>query len=194
MWLETGLDSDDVIEPPRYLYDEAVKSGINAMLMKDRAEEEEHQLQSEVKIMIKWLTSSLLAADTAASSCQGAVFCIILQPPAVNDLPTDLPLKYQLQMHRESLIQLASMWRSHILEVFPSVEWPSALLQAQTPPLESSNDDLDDDWIDLSDFGPIPDDKLELDDQHAAFLEDPPPTEEDELERLVTRIEGWSLK
>jgi hypothetical protein len=42
MWLETGLADDDDVEPPQYLYDEEVKSGIAAMPMKDRAEEEHH--------------------------------------------------------------------------------------------------------------------------------------------------------
>src|SRR5260370_12119500 len=43
MWLETGLDEDDPIQHPQYLYDDAVKSGISAMLMKDQAEEEQYQ-------------------------------------------------------------------------------------------------------------------------------------------------------
>lgn len=94
-------------------------------------------------------------------------------------------------MHQESLFSLASTWRSHILEVSPETEWPSTLLHTEIQ-VESSTEALEDDWIDLGDFGPIPDDMLELDDQHAAFLEDPEQAEEDEVERLVTRIEAVS--
>lgn len=77
MWLETGLDPEDLTEPPQYLYDEAVKSGISAMLMKDRAEEEKHRLQSELRIMISWLTSNLEAAKAAAGASQGAFLWLI---------------------------------------------------------------------------------------------------------------------
>lgn len=70
MWLEAGLAEDDGMEH-RYLYDEQVKSGIVAMLMKDRAEEERHRLESELKIMINWMDSSLQAAEKAIILCKG---------------------------------------------------------------------------------------------------------------------------
>src|SRR6266478_9386830 len=89
MWLETGLDEDDPIQPPRYLYDEGVKSGISAMLMKDWAEEEWYQLESELKIMISWINSSLQAVEAAIAQCTGgfAPFFIIIQPQQL--IPSD---------------------------------------------------------------------------------------------------------
>ena len=70
MWLETGLTEDDGMVH-RYLYDEQVKSGIVAMLMKDRAEEERHRLESELKIMIGWVRSGLEATEKAIILCKG---------------------------------------------------------------------------------------------------------------------------
>lgn len=51
---------------------------------------------------------------------------------------------------------------------------------------------MDEDWWDLDDFSALPDDTLELDDQHAAFLLDDHGNEEDEVERLVVLLEDAS--
>lgn len=75
MWLETGLEDDNPIEPPRYLYDESVKSGISAMLVKDRAVEERHRLECELKLMTEWVRSSLCAVENAINLCTGK-FCV----------------------------------------------------------------------------------------------------------------------
>lgn len=71
MWLETGLTEDDLAQPARYLHDEGVRSGVVAMLMRDRAEEECSRLESELKIMINWITSSLMATEKAILLCNG---------------------------------------------------------------------------------------------------------------------------
>jgi len=89
MWLETGLDEDDPIQPPQYLYDEGVKSGISAMLMKDQEEEEQYRLESKLKIMISWINYSLQAVEAAIAQCTGgfAPFFIIIQPQQL--IPSD---------------------------------------------------------------------------------------------------------
>ena len=71
MWLETGLEEEDVADVPRYLYDNAVKSGIGAMLMRDRTMEEEGRLMVELGSMIDWTSSSLHAVENAISMCTG---------------------------------------------------------------------------------------------------------------------------
>src|SRR5260370_8393065 len=76
------------------------------------------------------------------------------------------------------------------LGLFPCADWPVVLCHGVLLLDTSADVDDPDEWIDLDDFGPLPDDILELDDQHAAFLEeDPHQAEADEVERLVTRIE-----
>ena len=111
--------------------------------------------------------------------------------PATHSLgSTDVPLKHQLQTHRQSLLALASTWHSHVWDFSPAADWPVVLCHGVLPLDTSADVDDPDEWIDLDDFGPLPDDILELDDQHAAFLEeDPHQAEADEVERLVTRIE-----
>lgn len=73
MWLESGLTDDGPFQPPRYLYDESVKTGIVALLMKDRAKEENRRLTSELRLMIDWVHSAIEAVEKAIVLCKGEV-------------------------------------------------------------------------------------------------------------------------
>ena len=101
----------------------------------------------------------------------------------------DGPLLYQLRQHRDSLITMGSMWYMHVGEFSPLTDWP-ACLHHQKVVADATCDDLDDESLDLADFSSLPEDMLQLDDQHADFLEESQyKKEEDEVERLVTLIE-----
>ena len=50
-------------------------------------------------------------------------------------------------------------------------------------------DTLDEEWWGLADFSALPEDTVEVDDQHVAFLEGEHQKEEDEVECLVTMLE-----
>jgi len=85
---------------------------------------------------------------------------------------------------------LASTWRSHVWDFSPDADWPATLCHGVLPSDSSADVDDIDEWIDLEDYGPLPEDILELDDQHATvFEEDPQGAELDEVERLVNQIE-----
>lgn len=73
MWMEQGLEEGDTA-PPAYLSDPGVREGISAMLVLDRAEEEEHRLTAEASAMIQWLSSQLMKTKQVLQSCNGGVF------------------------------------------------------------------------------------------------------------------------
>jgi hypothetical protein len=105
----------------------------------------------------------------------------------------DAPLRYQLTKHRLALVDLAFTWYSHVQEFSPITEWPAAI-QCHRPPAGAAADPADDEWYDLSEFSALPEDVLEIDDQHAAFLEGLGRKEGDEVERLVVLVEAASEK
>lgn len=106
----------------------------------------------------------------------------------------DTPLLYQLHKHREALTTLGSTWYCQVRDFTSISVWPSAV-QSHKLKTTSAVDKNDDDWWDLDDFDPLAEDTFELDDQHAAFLEDDHHKEEDEVEQLVillqTASENW---
>lgn len=102
---------------------------------------------------------------------------------------TDGPLLYQLHQHRDSLITLGLTWLRHVQEFSPITNWPTCL-HHQEVVADATFDYLDHESLDLADFSSLPEDILELDDQHAAFLEESQyKKEEDEVDRLVALIE-----
>jgi hypothetical protein len=84
---------------------------------------------------------------------------------------------------------MGAMWFMHVGEFSRLTDWP-AILQHEKVVADTTCGDLDDESLDLADFSSLPEDMLELDDQHAAFLEESQyKKEEDEVERLVALIE-----
>jgi hypothetical protein len=77
MWMEQGLD-DGRGQPAAYLHNPQIREGISAMLVLDRAEEEEHQLTMEGNTMVQWLGSRLRRVNHALSLCQGSFFSVSL--------------------------------------------------------------------------------------------------------------------
>jgi hypothetical protein len=71
MWMEQDLN--EAASAPRYMYDSQIREGIAAMLVLDRAEEEEHRLQAEAQTMGKWLGLQLKRLHWAIEACQGSV-------------------------------------------------------------------------------------------------------------------------
>jgi hypothetical protein len=73
---------------------------------------------------------------------------------------------------------LGSTWLKHVEEFSPITHWPACLHHPKAA--------ADDEWLDLADFSSLPKDMLELDDQHAAFLEG---SQYKEVEHLVSLME-----
>jgi hypothetical protein len=84
---------------------------------------------------------------------------------------------------------LALGWHSHVKEFSPIADWP-ACVQNNKILQKAPIDEDDEEWLDLGDFSCLPEDTLEMDDQHAAFLDEGMhQKEEDEVERLVAMID-----
>lgn len=57
IWDDIGLmDEDDVAEPPLWLCDEHVRTGIRGILLRDRCDEELVRLKHEQASLKEWLT------------------------------------------------------------------------------------------------------------------------------------------
>ena len=69
IWQDTGLvdDADDEAVAPRWLADEAVRSGIRAMLEVDRCEEELARISKERRTLQEWLCEEWAAVKYACT-------------------------------------------------------------------------------------------------------------------------------
>ncbi|KAJ7432852.1 hypothetical protein B0H11DRAFT_1660616, partial [Mycena galericulata] len=104
IWQDVGLDDNDnddgaagSSEPPLWLSNESVRSGILAMLDVDRADEEDRELEKECRAMQVWFAEEWevvnLALEEAASE----------------------GLRYGLHLRRERLLRLCATWQRHLL-------------------------------------------------------------------------------
>jgi hypothetical protein len=73
MWMEQGLDIGSA-QPAAYLYDDRVREGVSALLVLDRAEEEEHWLTVEATTMAQWLGLQLKKVHQGLELCTGQCF------------------------------------------------------------------------------------------------------------------------
>ncbi|KAJ7448184.1 hypothetical protein FB451DRAFT_1187935 [Mycena latifolia] len=94
IWQDLGLD-DQEGTPPRWLSDDNVRSGIRALLQKDRCEEEAPCLKRERKHLQIWFATEWQAVEQAISLSEGAI-------------------KYQFQLRRKELIQLCVLWKKSL--------------------------------------------------------------------------------
>lgn len=65
IWQDVGLNDDGSDEPPRWLCDVSVRTGILAMLDLDRCEEEELRLRHERRAMQEWFSEEWDIVNTA---------------------------------------------------------------------------------------------------------------------------------
>lgn len=57
IWQDVGLDeNDDLANPPLWLCDEKVRSGIQAIVVQDRCKEEQQRVLLELKHLHEWFT------------------------------------------------------------------------------------------------------------------------------------------
>ncbi|KAJ6626104.1 hypothetical protein B0H10DRAFT_1781982, partial [Mycena sp. CBHHK59/15] len=101
IWQDVGLDDDDgepAGEPPLWLCDDKVRSGIKAMLELDQSNEEDIRTQKEKCALQVWF-----AVEQA-----GTCLKICCKPANVfSESATD---KYQLQLLHDNLVRLCATW------------------------------------------------------------------------------------
>ena len=73
MWIGQGLE-DDEAAPPEYLSNTGIREGIPALLVLDRAKEEQIRLQAEGSAMITWVDTQLKKTQMALGACTGSRF------------------------------------------------------------------------------------------------------------------------
>lgn len=81
IWDDMGLaDEDDVAEPPLWLRDEHVRTGIRGILLRDRCDEEMLRLKHEQASLKEWLTEEWSVALRAMESTKGMyVFFLVFK-------------------------------------------------------------------------------------------------------------------
>ncbi|KAK7008483.1 hypothetical protein R3P38DRAFT_3324595 [Favolaschia claudopus] len=120
IWQDVGLDdADEEAEPPLWLKDDTVRSGIKAMLVLDRCEEEQARVVHECRALRYWLAEEW---DVVASAIAEA------------DDNDDLGLKHQLLLRRTELCKLCASWSTAIRGIPFKVEG--------LPPWGPSDDEL----------------------------------------------------
>jgi hypothetical protein len=93
IWGDAGLMDVDG-EPPRWLADEDIRSGIKAMLNVDRCGEEMDRLVKECAALCQWAHTEWLSVTSAIAD--------------MKDIPTAC---YQLQLKQEYLADLCLLWQ-----------------------------------------------------------------------------------
>ncbi|KAJ6512444.1 hypothetical protein C8R45DRAFT_1152106 [Mycena sanguinolenta] len=94
IWQDLGLDEDDE-EPPVWLTDDRVQSGIRAMHQKDRCEEEApHLLRERGHLQIWFATEWIVVCDLIAATEGG--------------------IRYQFELRRQELLELYVHWKKSL--------------------------------------------------------------------------------
>jgi hypothetical protein len=117
IWQDVGLNDDDWEDPPRWLCDAEVRSGILAMLDLDRCEEEESRLRNERRAMQEWFSEEWDTVNAAHENTGALVYsyCYTL----INCYPEDAGLRYQIGILKDSLCRLCALWQGsvHTLDI-----------------------------------------------------------------------------
>ncbi|KAJ7067771.1 hypothetical protein B0H15DRAFT_793738 [Mycena belliarum] len=95
LWQDLGLDGDEEGTPPLWLKDDKVRSGIRALLQKDRCGEEAPRLLREQKHLRVWFATEWKAVNKAIGLSNGAI-------------------RYHLEMRRDELLQLCVLWKKSL--------------------------------------------------------------------------------
>ncbi|KAJ3710772.1 hypothetical protein DFJ43DRAFT_1228589 [Lentinula guzmanii] len=112
IWDDNGLDdNDDVVNPPLWLADEQVWTGIRGILLRDRADESLSRLRYEIHQLAEWYAEEWVVVSRAISE--------IKEPD----------LLYQMHLKQQELGQLLVGWRESFTqlprEIVPCFMGPS---------------------------------------------------------------------
>ncbi|KAJ3739924.1 hypothetical protein DFH05DRAFT_1529806 [Lentinula detonsa] len=150
IWQDVGLDaSGDIENPPAWLTDEDVKSGIKGILLRDRCDEELRRLKHECIALYHWLSEEWQVVNA----------CI--------EAATNLDLVYQLQERRRCLIKLGVTWRNAlqgIPQLYNVSDWGLSASE-----LSEAEQDLDEEKLEAVEET---EEYIEMEDEFSDFDED----------------------
>ncbi|KAJ3761312.1 hypothetical protein EV360DRAFT_38080, partial [Lentinula raphanica] len=99
IWQDVGLDDSDGQDPPPWLSDDKVRSGIKAVLMRDRCDEELLRLEHEVCSLQQWVHKEWdIITETI-------------------DAATDPDILYQLNKEKDYLVRLYVIWEKDLKKI-----------------------------------------------------------------------------
>ena len=112
IWQDLGLDEEDE-EPPVWLTDDRVRSGIRAMLQKDRCEEEAPRLLRERRHLQMWFATEWIVVCDLIAATEGArLSCLRF---FVQSTYTCLGgVRYQFELRRQELLDLYVHWKKSL--------------------------------------------------------------------------------
>ncbi|KAJ7080149.1 hypothetical protein B0H15DRAFT_953635 [Mycena belliarum] len=120
VWEDVGLDDDQTraTEPPLWLSDEKVRTGIKAMLELDRSVEEDIRLKKERRALQVWFAEEWAVVNLAIGRAESS-----------RD-------RYQLQLIRDDLVRLCATWEQRLpdlgVDIAALPPWGPSALQLAT--------------------------------------------------------------
>ncbi|KAJ7432427.1 hypothetical protein B0H11DRAFT_2165331 [Mycena galericulata] len=112
IWQDLGLDDEEDSTPPLWLSNDNVRSGIRALLTKDRCEEEAPRLLRERGHLQTWFSREWKTVREAISlSEEGTPMPSVSVRLYLQLTTAQAPVRYQLELRREELLQLCVLWR-----------------------------------------------------------------------------------
>lgn len=188
MWMDASLNEDDETHvPPAYLADPKVQEGILGWLGLQRCQEEESRVLSEMDGLLSWMSSQIDAINQALNICQGPPLLSTIELTH-NHSPcfVDPALAFQLDTQLQTHLTVGTKWMHDLGDVIDFSKWPSEIPLPKKKQKGSDYDEDGDNSGGTSLHEVIED--LELDDQHAQFLDVADLQEEDEVEKLLGKV------
>ncbi|EDR10841.1 uncharacterized protein LACBIDRAFT_324780 [Laccaria bicolor S238N-H82] len=148
IWQDVGLeDSLDgaMTDPPLWLCDNLVRSGIRARLELDRCIEEEEHIKHERKVLQIWYSE------------EWNVTCSTYDNTASHHVLDSLELCYQLQLRKDELLHVLSIWKKSLQSlrvdtVIPA--WGPTDDEITAAQISQVTSHLYDDYNDMEEFRP----------------------------------------
>jgi hypothetical protein len=202
MWMDAKAsltyDEDEAHVPPAYLANPKVQEGILGWLGLQRCQEEESHLLAEIEGLLSWMSSQIKAINNALSNCKGLPLPFSLNHNRSSCF-LDPALTFQLQTLLQTHLTMGTKWMHDLGSLIDFSKWPSSIPRPKKKQKEWEDDYEEAEEADNSGGSSTHQviEDLELDDQHAQFLDVANLQEENEVEKLLGKVaercEEWAV-
>jgi hypothetical protein len=196
MWMDAEAsltyDQDEAHVPPAYLANPKVQEGILGWLGLQRCQEEESRLLAEIEGLLSWMSSQIKAINNTLSNCEGLPLPFSLNHNCSSCF-LDRALTFQLPTLLQTHLTMGTKWMHDLGSLIDFSKWPKKKQKEWEDDYEEAEEA--DNSGGSSTHQVIED--LELDDQHAQFLDVANLQEENEVEKLLGKVaercEEWAV-